>query len=606
MLKYMISDFRFRIIMLGVLALVAFGILLGKLYIEQISHGEEHVKRISRQSIRRIRIPAKRGKIFTSDLKVLAGNEAGCMIVFYPEEMRRPGRRSRTVSYISQAAAAVSSALKKENPLTREKIERHLRISPGLPLVLFRGLTPAEAAPALTVARNWDGIGLEEDDTRMYPEGKMASHLVGYTRRENPNSADDRKSFFYYVPDQTGRAGLEKAFDRVDYGSAIGLRGKPGYSLVLVDILGFIRDSELEREEPVDGNHLVLTLDSRAQNLAEKALRGERGAFVLLDADTGAVLAMASNPSPDLSRFTPYLSSEYYRGLLANPGRPLLNRAIHGLYTPGSIVKVLVAMALLENGVPSTEKVECSGRSSVGTRCAARYGHGGIDMKEAIKHSCNVYFIEEGCSVGRSVIASMFSSAGIGKFTGFDLADRKGLLPSVEYKRRISGRSWNKFDTAQISIGQGLILLTPIQAAVYTAAIANGGKLMRPFIAQRLVNQQGGTVWRSEPQITGQLNVSAENLQIVRDGMFQVVNSSDGSGRRGRTEAITLYGKTGSAEVGSLANRTKNTWFIAFGTAGGKTYAAAMLVEEGASGGSSCAPKVAEFFEKYLQNTDEK
>ncbi len=605
MFRNMIGDFRFRIAMLGILAVLAAALLLIKLYHEQISRGEEHIKRISRQSVRRIRIPAKRGKIMTSDLKLLAGNDAGCMIVFYPAEMRRPGVRSRTVRYIYHAAAEISKAMQKENPLSREEIARHLRISPGLPLILFRGLTPAEAAPALPAARNFEGVGLEEDDTRIYPQGKLASHLIGYTRRENPRSASDRKNFSYYIPDQVGRAGMEKQFDSIGKapGAPLGLRGIPGYSLVMVDILGFIRNAELDRKEPVDGNHLILTIDSKAQILAEKELQGVRGAFILMDADTGAVLAMASSPSHDLSRFTPHLSTEYYRQLLNDPDRPLINRPLHGLYTPGSIIKVLVSMALLENGTDPAEKIYCSGKAVIGSggiRCAARAGHGPQNITEAIQHSCNVYFIEEGCRLGRNTIAEMFSRAGLGRSTGFDLPDRSGLIPSEEYKLRYFGRKWNKFDTAQISIGQGILLLTPVQAAVYTAAIANGGRLMRPFAADRMVDHHGRTVWRNRPEETGRLNISPEILKTVRDGMFRVVNSADGSGRKAGNSIITLYGKTGSAEVGPRHKRTKNTWFIAFGTHNGKTYAAAMLVEEGSSGGGSCAPRVADFFEKYL------
>ncbi len=328
---------------------------------------------------------------------------------------------------------------------------------------------------------------------------------------------------------------------------------------------------------------------------------GKSGSFILLDADSGAVLAMVSSPTPDLGRYTPILPQAYYDTLLHNPEKPLLNRARYGLYTPGSIIKVLVAMALLNGGVDPKETEFCQGRAVIGTgsiRCTGH--HGDVDMERALESSCNVYFIKKGIKLGMESIVKQFSNAGVGKVTGFDLNERSGLLPSEDYKRRVYGSSWNSFDTGQISIGQGVVLLTPLQVATYVAAIANGGRLMRPFIADRIVNEKGDVLWRNYPQQRDTLDISKENLEIIRNGMFRVVNSPTGSGRRAKNSAITLYGKTGTAEIGSVNNRTKNTWFIAFGSHNNRRYAVAMLEEKGISGGTNCAPYVASFFEKYL------
>ncbi len=602
-----VSDPRFRIMVLALIFLGGFAVLLGKLYFEQIRRGPDHQERISRQSLRRIRIPARRGKIFTADLKVLADNSAGCAILFYPEEMRRPGRnsRKRTIEYIRHAAAAVSTVLDRENPLEDpKKIERHLNLSPGLPIVLFRGLSTEEAGRVLELSHLYDGIGLEEDESRQYPGGRLASHLIGYVGLDHPRSAPDHGDFFYYVPDWVGRAGLEKVFDSIEGSDILGLRGKPGSKLVQVDSLGFIRNQELSTVSPRDGNHLILTLDSRAQQLAEALLAGRRGAFVLLDAADGAVLAMASSPAGDLRYFTPKLTSDYYGMLLRNPDRPLINRAINGTYTPGSILKVLVAMALLNKGIDPTDKVNCDGRAVIGDgaiRCAARSGHGPVDMIEALEKSCNVYFIEKSLLAGRAAIAEVLDSAGIGRRTGFELLDSRGQAPTEEFKRRYYRTGWNRFDTAQLGIGQGIILVTPLQAALYTAAIANGGTVFQPYVADRLVDQRGGVLWQHKPVEVSRLATRPEYIELVKKGMREVVNNAEGSGKRAKNEVIELYGKTGSAEVGSRENRWKNTWFIAFGSSGGKTYAVAMVIEEGVSGGLSCAPLVGDFFEKYLE-----
>ena len=263
-------------------------------------------------------------------------------------------------------------------------------------------------------------------------------------------------------------------------------------------------------------------------------------------------------------------------------------------------------MAILADGVDPELKVHCSGRAAVGTgkiSCAATYGHGPLNLYEAIERSCNVYFIQQGMAIGQQKIEPVLRSAGLGKRTGLELRDNLGIFPSVEAKQRFYKSRWNIFDTAMLSIGQGIITITPLQAAVYTAAIANGGKIMRPYLTARIVDQRGGTLWHNEPEIRGELQVTPEQLDIVRQGMFQVVNAPEGSGKRAKNNAIELYGKTGSAEVGSGSDRHKNTWFIAFGTARGTRYAAVMMVERGASGGTTCANRVGEFFKRYLADT---
>lgn len=602
------SDFRVRIGLLACIGLAGFGILGAKLYFEQVRRSDAYRERISRQMLRRIRIPGHRGKIFTSDLRVLADNSAGISAVFYPEEMRRPGRnsRARTIEYIKQAAAAAATAIGRPDPLTRQSIARHLNLYPGLPITVFTGLTTAESARILELARQFSGIGIEPYNSRVYPMGRTACHIIGFAGRENPLAALDRREYFYYVPDLIGRSGLEKLFDRTlpwpEARDLRALRGSAGFELVQVDSLGFVRDSKVDYAPPEDGNHLILTLDSRAQVLAEKALSGRQGAMAVLDAATGEVLALASSPGFSPEECTPVLKPEVYRKLRNDPAKPLLPRACMGTYTPGSILKVLVAMALLEHGVDPEEKVECTGSLAIGdteVHCSSTYGHGPVNLTEAIERSCNVYFMEYGMKLGLAPIAEVLASAGLGESSGFLLPHATGTFPDEAVKKRRTGKPWNKFDTALLAMGQGYITITPLQAAVYTAAIANGGKIMRPYIVRAVVDGRGGTRWQAKPQCRKQLAVSPENLEIVRRGMDQAVHSPEGSGRRAASPIVSLCGKTGSAEVGPRSHRRKNVWFIAYGTVRGRLCAAAMVMEDGRSGGLDCAPAVAAFFEQW-------
>ena len=437
-------DSRIRILVLALIMLSGIAVLVGVLYVEQVESGDEHREAVSRQSIRRIRVPARRGRIFTSDLKVAAENRPVLNLVFYPEEMRM-GRRSRSIKYMLESAQRISAALGRPNPLTQKVIERHLNNSPGLPLVVFPDLDARETALALESSRQLRGVDVEPGTVRSYPMGDFAPHLLGFTRPESPREAADRKEFFYYIPDWIGRGGVELECDSPVWAQPVsGLRGSPGYSLIQVDHLGYVHQSLIDMLEPSHGNNVVLTLDSRAQRLAERLLGNRPGAMVLLDADNGDVLAAATAPRYDLRRFSPSLSSDYYRSLRDDPARPLLNRALQGTYTPGSILKPLTALALLREGVDPKEQVECTGYTPIGDaviRCASyrRGGHGMTDLEHALAWSCNGYFITMALRVGEAALFRELKAAGIGSPTGVELPEARGIMPSYGLKRKRYG-----------------------------------------------------------------------------------------------------------------------------------------------------------------------
>ena len=539
---------------------------------------------------------------------VLADNEPELDLVFYPEEMRLT-RLDRTVRYMLTAAQQIARAIGRENQLTEKKIRRHLNVRPGLPLKVFGRLDEREAARALEEARNLRGVDVQNDSCRIYPQGELASNLIGYARQESPEQAADRSRFFYYLPDLIGREGVEKAFDRRESaaGLPIGLRGEPGYSLVEVDRLGYIRRDLIRKIEPTHGHNVVLTIDSRAQRIAAELLREtyRSGAMVVVDAGNGDILAAVTMPGYDLGLFSPTLSREDYRLLLDDPRRPLFDRALHGTYTPGSILKPLIALALLDSGIDPAEKVVCTGHSQIGDtdiRCAAyrRGGHGEVDLDTALRWSCNSYFIQQTRKIGAEPLRRTLRAAGLGETTGVEIGDAAGVFPGNAEKKRIHNSRWNAYDTALLSIGQGVITVTPLQAALYCAALATDGILRQPHLVRQVVDSSGNVLYERRPQRRHRLAGGTEALDRVRQGMFEVVNCDDGSGHRARVKGLTVYGKTGSAEVGSRASRTVNTWFIAFTTWRDRTIALAVITEDGISGGRDCAPIAAEFLRRYL------
>lgn len=598
-----LADYRLRIVLLASIIVFGVVILLIRAYILQIFYGEEHRVRISRQSIRRIRVPARRGKIFTSDLKLLAANRTGFNLIFYPGEMRLSSR-AKTVEYMTSCLRQLATAIGRELELSEKQLSRHLRIYPGLPITVFQELTPKEIARSLECSRTMRGVDIQPVEIRHYPCGRLASHLIGSARLEKELEAADRKKFFYYVPDFSGHGGVEEAFEQLPQGGTTpGLRGVPGYSMVQVDSIGYVHRELIERIEPRHGNHVIMTIDSRAQALAEELLTGSTGAIVVVNGDNGDVICAASNPGFDLRKFAPRLSTEYYESLRNNPSMPLFNRAFQGMYTPGSIIKPLSALAFLNCGLSPAEKIVCDGSSrvlNVPIRCSSYRigGHGTVNLYSALAKSCNDYLIEHATKIGLIPLARVLESAGIGQKTGIELAETAGTFPSDALKRRRYHSEWNNYDTALLSIGQGMIAISPLQAALFTAALGNGGIVWRPHIVERVVGVLGNTVYQRKPEVVRKLATTPGALEIVNRGMEEVV--AHGSGSKAAVSGVKLYGKTGSAEVGLRGEFRLMTWFVAHLTYREKKFAIAIMIEDGISGGSTCAPLASEFFDRYL------
>ena len=593
---------RMRVFIPAAVSMFALLLLAVMLYFEQIRSGDARQKQISRQSIRQIRIPARRGMIYTGDLCPLTENRPAFELLFYPEEMKQK-KLSSSVKYILKCADEISAHAGLRHDLTFKAVQKHLNMRPGLPLHVLGDLGDENAAKIMEAARNIPGAEVQPMETRTYPEHRLACHLVGYTRPGDPRQAPDRKDYTYYLPDEIGVSGVEKLCDgKNPFNGQPGLRGIPGYSLIQVDRLGFVRKKLIERIDPVNGTHVVLTIDSTFQGTAENLLRGRNGAVVAVDADNGDILAAASSPGYDASVFSPKISREKFAGLRDDPNRPLFNRALQGVYPPGSTLKPLIALAYLKAGIDPAKKIECSGSSEVygiRIRCAShrRGGHGELDMHDALKYSCNVYMIEYAKETGLELLQEMLRAAGFGRKCGTGLAESAGLFPSDRLKRRRRNQvPWNIYDTALLSIGQGLIGVTPLQAAIYCAALANGGTVWRPNLIARTVDTSGQDLWLRTPVVSSRLPVSQDQLKLIADAMLDVVASPDGSGRNAAVPGLEIRGKTGSAEYGKGGMLRIYAWFIAYAKIGGRTVAVAIVVEDGESGGRTCAPLAAEFF----------
>ncbi len=594
--RFLIDAFVIRVGILAVAAFLLFSVLVIRLWQMQVIRSSEYEYKDRKQSARRIRIPAMRGEIFGRDGTAIVRNRPSYNVLFHPGEMTTERSRDRA-QFIMDQADQVAAVLGRYNPLTLENVRRHLNYQPGLPLTAFKDLSDEERGRLDELFPPVRGLEVTAEPMREYPFGSLAAQLIGYVGNEDPGAADDRREYFYYLPSLEGRSGLEYQFNDK-------LSGKAGSQFVMVNSNGFVHEQLEEPTPPENGYDLRLTLDIDGQIAAEHALRGHLGAIVVMSAETGAVRVMASSPTFPPGDFVPSISRARFKALNEDPGNPFLNRAVQGSYMPGSTIKPLTALAGLENGIPDTKTYDCTGIAphgyGGGIRCTARYGHGDLDMRHAIMKSCNVYFVELGVEVGIDALSRMFASAGIGTKTGIEIAERAGYLPK-------DGPKWNENETAYVSIGQGKVEVTPLQAAVFYGAIANGGTMYKPYLIDHIYDHDRITgtqlsVFDAVPLKTGRLAASKESLDVIREGMYLVVHDPAGSGRRGDIKSAELYAKTGTADVGRGANATKNTWFNGFvkHPRTGELLSFAAVIEHGDSGGGTTAPVVAEMFTEWF------
>ena len=592
--EFVIDAFVIRVGILALAAFLLFSVLVIRLWNMQVIRSSEYEYKDRKQSARRIRIPAMRGEIFGRDGTAIVRNRPSFNVLFHPGEMTTERSRDQA-KYIMDKADQVAAVLGRYNPLTLENVRRHLNYQPGLPLTAFKDLSDEERGRLDELFPPVRGLEVTAEPMREYPFGSLAAQLIGYVGNEDPGDADDRREYFYYLPSLEGRSGLEFQYNDK-------LSGKAGSQFVMVNSNGFVHEQLEEPTPPENGYDLHLTLDIDGQIAAERALRGHLGAIVVLSAESGAVRVMASSPTFPPADFVPSISRVRYRELSEDPGNPFLNRAVQGSYMPGSTIKPLTALAALENGIPETKTYDCEGLTphgyGGGIHCTGI--HHELDMRHAIMKSCNVYFVELGVDVGINALSRMFASAGIGTKTGIEIAERAGYLPK-------DGPNWNENETAYVSIGQGKVEVTPLQAAVFYAAIANGGTMYKPYLIDHIYDHDriSGTrlsVFDAVPLKTGRLAASKGSLDVVREGMYLVVHDSGGSGRRGNIKSAELYAKTGTANVGTGSKATKNTWFNGFvkHPRTGELLSFAAVIEHGESGGGTTAPIVAEMLTEWF------
>ncbi len=554
----------------------------------QIGHGQYYETNLERQSIRRVRLPGTRGHIYDRNGLCLADNLPRYGIAIYLEELRQNGKR-RNLTRAAMATVREISAITGMQPqLTEAMIAEHIGNRKALPLTAWREADERALARLAEASHNLPGADVTTDAERFYPLGNTAAHIIGYVGRAE-NTDDAERPYHYYLPDMAGKTGLEKQFDHL-------LAGSAGGHLVQVDVAGFKHHATALRE-PVPGGDLHLTIDARIQRAAENVMADTVGAVVVLDPQQGDVLALASAPGFDPNIFHPTLSAADWSELRDNPHKPLFNRAITGLYPPASTFKPLVAMAALtQKRITPDFTTICEGFIELGGRRFACYhgeAHGTVSLQRALRVSCNVFFYQTGLLCGREGLYHMALALGFGQPTGIELpGENAGLLPDQAWKHRRTGEGWRDGDTCNMSVGQGALLVTPLQMAIFTAALANGGKLFKPRLIRAIRKTSQTDLLENQPIMVRDLRWDPANLDLIHAGMRDVIEHHEGTGRAARIPGILMAGKTGTAEYGQKQAGRNHGWMILFAPFENPRYAVAMVMDDALSGGISLAPRM--------------
>jgi len=560
--------------------------LVGRLYYLQVVQADRYAMLADENRINLRLLPPPRGRIFDRMGEPLAINRLNYRVVLVSEQ-------ADSVEKTLDALGRIIPVSERD----RARVLREIHRKRGfVPITVRENLDWSEVSRVEVNAPDLPGVMIDVGQTRDYPLGAVLGHVVGYVA---PVSEKDLTGDpLLELPDfRIGKSGIEKVYD-------MALRGSAGNSQVEVNAYGRVI-RELAREEGRPGDDLTLTIDAGLQRFVVDRLGEESASVVVLDVHTGEVMAMASNPAYDPNAFNRGLSSAEWKALVHNPRKPLTNKTIAGQYPPGSTFKMVVALAALEAGVVTPEhRVFCTGSIKLGDRVFhdwKRGGHGDVDMLTAIQQSCDIYFYDIAKRVGIDRIAAMARRFGLGAPTGIDLTgERGGLVPDRDWKLGRFGVSWQQGETLVVGIGQGYLLATPLQLAVMTARIANGGKAVVP----RLLRGRDAPP-APAPESMG---LSREALAAVAEGMNRVTNTRRGTAYRARIAEpeLAMAGKTGTAQVrriskserlkGVIKNKDRpweerdHALFVAFAPVRQPRYAVVAMVEHGGSGSRAAAP----------------
>jgi penicillin-binding protein 2 len=611
-----------RLQFLALLMLLGLAALLGKLWLVQVAHGPEWTARIRGSSEATVRIPSVRGEIRDRNGTTLVQNRASYEVDFYLPEMVKGYREKLGPPPMTEYRSTINGMPKdlKEPDIVKivnsgvaprlddldlarnynaAQLQRHFRTNTEVPFTYIKDIDFETMAKFSEHDVGLPGVDISIKPVRSYVYGALAAHMLGYVGAPDDTNKDEAKKYSFYQGDVEGKSNIEKAMDEY-------LKGKPGVRYMRRNAKGQI-DGVLREEPPQQGANVNLTIDARIQMIAEEALRSVgRGAAVVVDPNTGNILAMASVPSYDPNTFIPSIKLKDWEALRKDEANPLVNRAVSA-FPPGSTFKLVTTLAGLRRGL-AAQHFNCGGGVTYGDHFFHCWigekggSHGTLGVSDAIKVSCNSFFYQFGNAAGIDAIDETGDALGLGKTSGIEItSESPGVLPGPDWMRIHYPRErWSSAYTANVSIGQGYDLVTPLQLAMVYATIGNGGVSYYPKLVQSvtgadgkpILNEKGAPVVPSAPKIHRDLrfDLKKEQIELARYGLYKVVNEDGGTGGKARLPGVKVAGKTGTAQAMTEGKKDTIAWFACFAPYDSPKYAIAVMVQGGEHGGSVAAP----------------
>jgi penicillin-binding protein 2 len=593
--------FQRRLTKLTLIILIVFGVLFVRLWFLQIIHGAKFRTQSENNRIDLRDVLPFRGLIYDRNGELLVDNRPLFMLGAIPEDIGDP----------DGLLAGLQGLVEIDRESAGKRITRAKKRNPFNPVYIKKGLTRNELARVEANRFNMPGVVIDVKARRHYLYGPFASHLIGYLGEINRKQLNSDEYTQNRLGDFVGKFGIERKWQEQ-------LNGVRGGQQVEVDAYGR-RLRVLYQRDAEPGLNVYLTIDKNLQQLAEKALEDKAGAIVAMNPMNGEILAMASSPTFNPNDFARGMDKKGWEQIVSNLRFPLQNRATTGQYPPGSLFKIVVALAGLEEGIiDPQEKIHCLGSHYFQGRTYRDWkeeGHGSIDLHKALVESCDVYFYKMGQRIGIDTIARYARLLGFGQRTGLRLGDEKpGLIPDREWKLTHWHVPWQEGETLSVAVGQSFTLITPIQMARFISALFNGGILYRPQVTKSVGKGDGNAVFTFQPDVIGRWSLRDENMELVKTALLGVVNEPRGTGRRARSNTIQVAGKTGTAQVIALPEEGEaveeeevpykfrdHSWFVAVAPGQQPVIALSIIVEHGGMGGATAAPIARTILEGYFR-----
>ncbi len=572
-------------------AILIFALLISRMAYLQIIHGQDFLRQADNNRISLVPILAPRGLFFDRNGEVLVSNRPGFSISLVPISGPIP----------DEVIVRLADILGMKPEEIREKIKR--RDNPLEPIRIKSDVGPEIVTKIEERQMELPGVMVEVQAVRNYLNKELGAHMFGYVGEISEDELAAKKAAGYKTGAIVGKSGLEKVYDKE-------LRGVDGGEQIEVDVNGHPQQL-LGKKQAVPGNDLVLTIDAKIQKTAEQAMdnqlrylqmklgnpEAKAGAVVVMNPQTGEILAMVSRPGFDPNLFNGGISAKDWKAINDNPNNPMQNRAINAAYPPGSSFKIVTGAAALETGkITPEEKIYDPGQHWLVPKSNAHGAAlGWIDFRVALAKSDNVFFYELGNRLGIDLLEEWARNFGLGAQTGINLpGEDEGLVASRAYKKKVYDEDWYLSETMDAAIGQGFQLLTPIQMCSLVSQIANGGHRYRPYLVSKIVTPAGQTVQSFGPEEVGTVPLSDKTLTAIREGLRDVVSPSGTAGYIFTEFPLTIAGKTSTAEN---PHGDDHGWFVAYGPYDNPTIAIAIIIEQGGYGSDAAAPIARKIFE---------